>query len=107
MKRQPPLIAPPRYPAAGTVVRMPGASATSIFVPAAPTLPAPKTPSAQPLVSSENHAAFQEMPDEKLFPARPKRAAQISICPNVETWLDRYVGTATASRRIPVTLRPP
>jgi hypothetical protein len=37
----------------------------------APTLPAPKVPSANPWRSRENQAAFQAMPAENELPARP------------------------------------
>ena len=80
MNRQPPGTAPPRYPTAGTAVRTPGTNATSSFVPAAPTLPAPKTPSAVPLSRCGNQAEFHAMPTEKLLPARPNSAVQISNC---------------------------
>jgi hypothetical protein len=57
---------------------MPGIHTIKSFVPAAPTLPAPKIPSAVPLRLDGNHAEFHEMPTEKVLPARPNRTAQIS-----------------------------
>ena len=78
--RQPPGIHPPRYPAAGTAVRMPGRKTRSSFVPDAPTLPAPNIPRANPLVRDGNHAEFQAIPTVKWLPARPNSRAQAIIC---------------------------
>ena len=41
----------------------------------APTLPAPKTPSANPCCERGNHALFQAMPLLKELPAKPMRKA--------------------------------
>src|SRR5438477_13217046 len=89
------------------MVNTPGTKATSILVPAAPTFPAPNIPSALPLEPDGNHAEFQAIPAEKELPPRPKRIAQTSISPNVEAWLNMYVGTATASSSHPMIFRPP
>ena len=43
-----------------------------------PTLPAPKTPSANPWRSFGVHAEFQAMPTEKRLPAKPTRKASTS-----------------------------
>ncbi len=69
---------PPSQPAAGTNVRMVGTNRTRSFVPDAPTLPAPTTPRANPLILSGNQAEFQEIPAVNEFPARPNSRVQAS-----------------------------
>jgi hypothetical protein len=51
------------------------------FVTEAPTLPAPKTPSAKPCRSRPYHAAFHAMPTEKRLPAKPTRNARTRSMP--------------------------
>ena len=72
MNRQPPGTTPPRKPAAGTAAISAG---PMNFVTDAPTLPAPKTPSAKPWCSRGHHALTQAMPTLNALPARPTRNA--------------------------------
>ena len=64
-----------RNPPPGTIAMSIGPNS---FVTDAPTLPAPKTPSAMPCRSFGNHAAFHAMPTENEFPATPYSIAHIS-----------------------------
>ena len=48
------------------------------FVTDAPTLPAPKMPSAKPCRPRLNHAEFHAVPTEKELPAKPTRKARTS-----------------------------
>jgi hypothetical protein len=59
-------MTPPKYPAAGTAAIRNGPTS---FVTDAPTLPAPKTPSAKPCFARGNQAAFQAMPTESRLAA--------------------------------------
>src|SRR5690349_2468078 len=80
---------------------------TSNFVPDAPTLPAPNTPSAVPLEFGGNHAEHHEMPTVNELPASPKSAEQINNSAYVEAWASQYVGTALTSRSRIIMFRPP
>jgi len=57
---------------------MVGTRTTRNLVPEAPTLPAPKTPSAVPFCWGGNQAEFQDMPTVKELPARPKKRVHTS-----------------------------
>jgi hypothetical protein len=70
--RQPPGTTPPRYPAAGTATMRAG---PMNFVTDAPTLPAPKTPSANPCRFCGHQALTQAMPTLNELPAKPTRNA--------------------------------
>ena len=86
---------------------MPGTKTSSSFVPAAPTLPAPKIPSAVPLRRDGNHAEFHAMPTENELPARPHRIAQINSWLYVVAWLNRYEESAVPSSNRIIIRRPP
>ena len=71
-KRQPPGIEPPNMPAAGTNAISGGPIS---LVTDAPTLPAPKVPSATPWRCAENQAEVHATPLVNELPARPKNSA--------------------------------
>ncbi len=73
----------------------------------APTLPAPKTPSARPCRCLEYQAAFHAVPTENRLPAKPTRNASTSSDANEFTWETRNAGMAVANNRNRVTRRPP
>ena len=76
-RRQPPSTTP-KYVAPAVPVMSGG---PMNLVTEAPTLPAPKTPSAKPCRSRGVHAEFHEMPALKELPAKPTRKASTSSIP--------------------------
>ncbi len=104
MKRQPPGIRPPARPAAGTAAISAG---PNILVTEAPTLPAPKVPSARPWRLFGNHTEFQAMPAVNELPAMPTRNAQIMSMVKEVEMPTRKEAAAEASSRPVNTLRPP